>query len=721
LVFAGFANQGPALRARLQELGGTFWPSDSLPPSQTVAQAIACADPTDELRRAALWCREQLERNPQARLLVIDTRLDLRRAQAVQAFEHELHGRALLDQPGAALFGIEGGQQLTEFRIVQAALEVLALSGRGLEFRELSALLRSTYIGCGTLAQRASLELALRERNVASADFARLCELARHARSGGAALADALRAIAPFLASVPMRRDHGAGWAREFAGRLQAAGWPGTDSLGSEEQQQCERLQELLGELSTLGGSGALMSFAQALELLRAMAARTSFEPATPDVPVTLTEAIDDPLVAYDGIWVAGLNAESWPAPPRADPFVPIAVQRAAGFQPASAHGQLERAQQAMAAWRRCAGQLMLSWPESDADVPLQPSHLLGVPARARDAASIPPRADRLLAALQQQAHRERRPADPALPWPAGQRLSGGVKALQLQALCPFKAVGELRLGALPVAEPVPGLDRRERGQLLHRALELIYRRLKDSRELQRRANDSSLEALIAEASDQAMREQLDARTETLPGALASNERSRLAALIGKLLDQELVRARSAEFTIAALEESQERELGGLAVRVRMDRLDRLDDGRLIVLDYKSGAAETFRPLDERPRQAQLLAYALLASGAVAGVAAVHLGAEDIRWRGAAAEPALLPALGRLRAPSAPWPELMSHWRRVVDTLMHDFAAGVSTVDPLPGVCRVCQLPAFCRVDARRRNQTDPDAEDVAEASTDGG
>ncbi len=59
---------------------------------------------------------------------------------------------------------------------------------------------------------------------------------------------------------------------------------------------------------------------------------------------------------------------------------------------------------------------------------------------------------------------------------------------LQLQALCPFKAVAELRLGAVAVPEPVPGLDRFERGQLLHRALELVFAQLKDSRELTRRA-----------------------------------------------------------------------------------------------------------------------------------------------------------------------------------------------------------------------------------------
>ena len=524
---------------------------------------------------------------------------------------------------------------------------------------------------------------------------------------------NALLAIAPRWAGEPVRPSHGAGWAGEFATRLESGGWPGEGALGSEELQQCERFRELLAELSTLGGTGRLLNFRQALDLLRALAMRTSFEAATPDVPVTLTESIDDPLVEYDGIWIAGLSAENWPAPPRSDPFLPIGAQRAAGYEPASAQGQLIGARQAMVAWQRCTQRLVLSWPWADGDVPLQPSQLLGAKARAPGEPLAPVSPDRLLISLHHNARREPRPREPALAWPAGKRLRGGTRVLQLQALCPFKAVAELRLGAIAVPEPVPGLSRLERGQLLHRALELVFTQLGDSHELRRRAGeDGSLPALVRAACDRAVREGLALRIEALPAALADNESMRLTSLIAALLRQELIRAASSEFTIAALEATQDLQLGGFPIRVRMDRLDRLDDGGLIILDYKSGAAQAFHPLDERPRQPQLLAYAVLTGGAVAGVAAVHLGPEGVRWRGVAAEPSVLPELGRLRAPTAPWPQLQAHWRDVVEKLVRDFVAGASAVDPLPGACQFCALPAFCRVEANRTYELNPDADE---------
>jgi hypothetical protein len=116
LVVAGFGGAGGALLARLGELGASLWPLSTDAPLSARWHSVECADPADELRRAACWCREELVRNPEARLLVVDTRLKLRRAQAVQAFEHELHASEVLGPMGEVLYGIEGGQPLADFQ-----------------------------------------------------------------------------------------------------------------------------------------------------------------------------------------------------------------------------------------------------------------------------------------------------------------------------------------------------------------------------------------------------------------------------------------------------------------------------------------------------------------------------------------------------------------------------------------------------------------------------
>src|SRR5262249_34272604 len=155
-----------------------------------------------------------------------------------------------------------------------------------------------------------------RDRNVHVADLARLSGLARNSRDDAATVPEALDTIASACVSgMPAGvRATPSAWARSFAAALAAFQWPGNDVLASDEQQQHERFRDLVGELALLGaGGGPLLAHGEAVDLLATMARRTAFEAASEDVPVTLTDALDDPLVSYDGIWVAGLGAETWP------------------------------------------------------------------------------------------------------------------------------------------------------------------------------------------------------------------------------------------------------------------------------------------------------------------------------------------------------------------------------------------------------------------------
>jgi ATP-dependent helicase/nuclease subunit B len=347
LLFAGFEEMGQALKQRLCALGAAFDEAAECTAETVAGQntetVVAASDRFDELRLAAQWSREQLEREPAARLLIIVPRLGQSRAMVVQAFDHALNAAELLDGAASgARFVIEGGVPLGDYPLVDAALSLLALGNGGLEFPQLAALLRGSFLGGGAPSARAALELRLRDRNVLSADIPQLLAVVRSAKSEAydelAATLTAVLLIAPH--EMPVRQSADL-WARYFAAQLALWHWPGAQALASAEQQQRERFEALLGELAALGPVSGPLSAAGAVELLRSMASRTLFESASDDAAVTISAQCGDPLVHYDGIWVTGLNAEHWPAPAQADPFIPVAVQRAAHMAGASAAGQL--------------------------------------------------------------------------------------------------------------------------------------------------------------------------------------------------------------------------------------------------------------------------------------------------------------------------------------------------------------------------------------------
>ena len=715
LLFAGFEEMGAALRARLLALGAQFDAADAyaagapreadgepLAAGQPGLELVVASDPGDELRRAALWSRAMLARDPAARLLVIVPRLAQCRALAIQAFEHALGGAEVLGaETTMQRFAIEGGVPLSDYPLVAAALALLTLGTRALEFAPLAALLRSSFLRCGTDSARAALELRLRDCNLHEAGMA---DLLRVLRSGSAPwcaeLGTAWTAMAAKLAAVTSARQHAGEWARAFASQLESWGWPGAQSLSSAEQQQRERFETLLGEFAALGQTSGALESGRAVDLLRSLVTRTHFEPASDDAAVTLSAACGDPLLHYDGIWVTGLSAGQWPPPPQPDPFLPLAVQRAAGMAGASPAGQLALAQRRLAAWRERSAMLTLSYACAEDDVDLQGCTLVRWPhdeVDARQRSSPLPVADALIAALHASATLESRPDEQALPWPTERALPQGTRALELQADCPFRAAAELRLGAVSLPEPRPGLDMRERGKVLHRALELVWRQLNDSTAL-RACDTSTLQSLAQGATRKAMTEVLAGRIAPLAPGLEDNEKLRTSRLIVALLVQEKARG---EFHIEELEVSREHRVAGAGIRIRMDRVDRLPEGRAVI-DYKSGAPKAFAIGAERPRNVQLLAYAALVEAPLVGVASVHLQSRGIGWRGAALDREVFPALTTRKDKLVPWPEVLPYAQQAIERLAMAFLAGDAQVAPAAEACERCHLAGLCRIDSAR-------------------
>jgi probable DNA repair protein len=428
------------------------------------------------------------------------------------------------------------------------------------------------------------------------------------------------------------------------------------------------------------------------------VAQRVAFEPASDDVPVTVTASLDDPITRYDGIWVAGLSADAWPPAAQPEALLPLLLQRDAGIPEATADGQLRLALQRMRQWQQRSQQHTLSWSRSESELPRDRSPLLGEPGAQLEAA--PDGGFELQAWMQAQAPALQAWSDrDAPPWPPARAPRGGVALLELQSLCPFRAVGELRLQARRLPQPQPGIDPRLRGQMLHLALERFWGATPDSATLHGRAREQTL--ALAQRCAWLATEQLAARLPfAIETALLRREAARAERVIGQLIDWELGRER---FGVQSLELRQPLALGGASLTLRLDRVDRLADGRLLVIDYKSGAAQPFDAHDLRPPRPQLPAYALAAGTEVAAVVALHLGREGIKARGIADRAGRVPGRGVDVVPDgdAGWRLLQQQWLERLERLMREFLGGCAAVQPQPGACEYCHLQMLCRVDAQ--------------------
>ena len=101
-------------------------------------------------------------------------------------------------------------------------------------------------------------------------------------------------------------------------------------------------------------------------------------------------------------------------------------------------------------------------------------------------------------------------------------------------------------------------------------------------------------------------------------------EAQRARRVIQRLLELEAMRT---PFRVLAQEVDLDAPFADRQLRLRVDRMDELEDGRILVIDYKSGNAEAMRLQEPAARPIQLAAYAaaLQAQAPVKGVALLSL------------------------------------------------------------------------------------------------
>jgi ATP-dependent helicase/nuclease subunit B len=715
-AFAGFASHTPARRALLAawaQRGGAAPQYDGgfAAAATRIAQA---ADPAAELAAAAQWCAERLSASPTARLLVIVPELARRHSEVRRVFAAALdpgylrRGANAADEP---VFALEGTTPLRSYAPISDGLRALQVLTQPIELSELSQWLRGSAWRQPDAARRAQLDVWLRGVVPPRLNARQLLQALRAAPPALLAHADEVAAvITRALDALGAARATFGEWSGRFAQVLAifALTARAVQQRGSHTQQVLQRLDELLQECASLPAALGQFTAVEALTVFTQLLTHTRFEPASGDPAVTLTASFADPILRYDGIWVSGLHAGAIPEHARFDPFIPAALQRQAGIIAADAAALVGQAQQALATLARSSHEFIVSAPAHAEDQELAASPLLG-PYAAHPHALTPRPGEELARTIRAARRVETYEDESGLPWAHGVPLPAGTRAVELQSRCPFRAYAQLRLAADPLESPVPGITPRERGRLLHRALELLWQRLGGSAGLATaRATGSrnpGIDECIAQAAaeilhgtdpDGAADEAFSAAADAtglleLRRAAITRELGRAGRLIRALCDLEAARA---PFAIQELETAHRLEIAGALIDVRIDRVDRLADGTHAILDYKSGRAVSPDWDLERTTHPQLLVYLQAVGVPVSALAVAHLDPKSVVFKGIGDQDSRLPGVKA----ADEWAAQMVGWRQQVARLAGDFVRGHASVDPMDGACDYCHLHAFCRI-----------------------
>jgi len=714
LLLAGFDRLLPVQRKVLDAWGQ--WTAARAGESASQMRFYEMADAQAELAACALSCARILKESPHARLLVIAQDLAKRRGEIERAFLQ------FAESSGAAQrFEFSLGVPLSSVGLARGARLLMRWLRGPLEEHEIDWLFSSGYATAGDAETYAltGFMRGLRRRGWQRTQWTLDALFAQKPgaelpRAWVTRMAQARRRLEEFVTGVQAPLA----WAELASELLQIAGWPHPEGsrrpLVSAEFQVLRRWQQALDACASLGFDGRRVSWdAFLIELKRALD-EAVFAPESQDAPIQIAGAAESAGLSADAVWFMGATEDAWPASGSTHPLLPFEVQREAGMPYASAQLDWDVAQAMTARLAASASEMTFSY--------------------ARQNAGLEARASRI--AIQFAGHPQRLPEElhaPAIGKPAtaifqdvsqvpmhGDSATGGATVLTAQSQCPFKAFAAARLGAQGWEPAQAGLISAQRGNLLHEVLHSVWggaatAGIRTHAELMAVAD---LRAFVEDHARRAVVESMPANArEQMPKRYLELEEMRLIALVTEWLEFERTRV---PFSVAGTEVKKDATIAGLHLHLRLDRIDRLNDGTFLVIDYKTGNVSPKLWDLPRPDDVQLPVYAGFAlnrqTEPLGGLvfAKVRAGENEFAGRMGNAQGALLPNVNARSslAKNALTAEELEAWRDSIEDLARAFIEGRAPVDPreYPKTCVRCDLQALCRVYENR--EANGEAED---------
>jgi ATP-dependent helicase/nuclease subunit B len=706
--FTEFSPQQKHLLSCCEQAGSKVIYHENQPNKEPLSlQRISLADEDTEICTMARWAKALLEENQLKKTDVIigcvvphlEKIRDHLASIFAEVFSKDKHFN--LD-PTCLPFNISAGKSLAAYPIIHAALQLLNLCTETITIEVISSLLRSPFIGEAEHEQacRAQFDSRLRSANIMHTSLSDLINpsIKPNLVKSCPHLAKRIEKFMTALRHKPNKLSI-SHWLNVFLKLLALLGWPGERSINSHEYQIVQRWLELLQEYQAFDMILPPTNYSNALHYLIRLTKKNIFQPQSVDAPIQILGILEAAELPFDHVWIMGLDDMTWPASAKPNPFIPYRLQKALNMPHATADKEFAYSKKLTEQLQQSARNCIFSHAIKNAECEFRPSpltkHAPEIKLAQLTLSSFISPAQHILASRMIELLQDEQA--PAIS--TKEKMPGGTAIFKQQAACPFKAFAEIRLQAKPLESPTLGLRAQDRGKIIHRALEYIWRIILTSAKLAEYDN-LAIEQLLTACISQAIHTVTG--KEPAHSRYLSLEADRLQNLLWHWMQLEKNRP---PFKVIQLEEESTVVIGNLTIQLRVDRIDELAEGGQLIIDYKTGKNNQIKYwFGNRPEEPQLPLYCTTGFQNTLGIAFAEISADSLTLKGISKKNLGIASIKLINEikynEHRLWDEQIQVWQSVLEKLANDFYQGHAQVQPKQAeeTCRHCHLHPLCRI-----------------------
>ena len=721
IIFSGFDEITPQFRGWLDLLQSKnipveFKPFEPAPVSSERLQKLIIKkkatiqkyeDAHEEIIQCACWIRSVYKAGETIGIVI--PKLADYRGALEREFKAELAPVSVYPWENTPVpFNIALGTPLSHEPMIHLALLLLSQKSKRFPLLTFSSLISSPFLNCPPEEKqfRRELDWSMRGNRMTHVFLPRAMspEDKEHCPALAAVLENLMKWMDDKTIKLPSE------WAEKITKLLKNVGWPSglketEDPKAAEQKISSRQFQALeswktgLDNLSTLDRVLNKINRYQAVSHLEHIIEGTQFQPQTHEEPIQIVDLPQSAGMEFDHLWIMGCDAETLPPIPNPNPFLPFfSHQKQPNLPHSTADRELAFTEQTLFRLAQACRQLVFSYPLWKKETELMPSPLIAPWATDKNTIGLSD-SNKLQDHSEFSIPLEKVEDFSPIPVTAKEKefIRGGTGIIKRQAMCPFQAFAVHRLVSQQENFSELDMDDLARGSLIHKILEKFWNHVQNSERLHQLYESGELSQQIHQSILEGMKASaIDVYGQS---AFFELEKERLSALLHEWMEYERERG---SFKISQLERKKSLRLNGLTLNLTVDRIDESGDGKIAVIDYKTGFNQKLSNwFGDRIEEPQLPLYSLVVQADAFAFAILHKGKSG--YKGLACEDSLIPKvksnLTKECSELEHWDDMKQYWKLHLHHTAQEFLDGALGVDPISEreTCKFCDQKTLCR------------------------